>query len=413
MNYSTIWTAALLTVLLMRWLFVSQGHAAVLENNLSTATPGDLLFTLTPPVPVPFSRFGVSVDGVAGDILVGSEFSETVYLFDGETGAVKRTIINPAPTHRDFFGVALDGWGNRIAIGAQGNDTVGRDAGAVFLVDAENGSLLQTFHKPSPATSDAFGTSVAMVEGNVLVGSRHDDSAAFLFDSSDGSVMQTFQNPVAGGGNFFGRSVAAFGNNVLVGAYDGSGEVYLFSESDGSLIRTFSNPTPNAGDEFGLKIAVHGNKILVGARHDDTNGNDSGAAHLFDGSTGELLHTFMNPIPFVGSRFGQSVAFVGDNVLVGGPSYQSFGDGGAAFMFDSSTFNLLQSFPNPNPSPSSGYGITVAGVGNNAVVGAYIAGGFTTGIAYAFVAIPEPTALTLTVLGLFGLIARGRRRRAR
>jgi len=46
-------------------------------------------------------------------------------------------------------------------------------------------------------------------------------------------------------------------------------------------------------------------------------GGDTGAAYLFDGSTGTLLKTFLNPTPAAGDLFGAAVAAAGDNILVG------------------------------------------------------------------------------------------------
>jgi hypothetical protein len=41
-----------------------------------------------------------------------------------------------------------------------------------------------------------------------------------------------------------------------------------------------------------------GNNILIGAPDEDTAGAaDAGAAYLFDGLTGSLLQTFLNPSP--------------------------------------------------------------------------------------------------------------------
>ena len=42
----------------------------------------------------------------------------------------------------------------------------------------------------------------------------------------------------------------------------------------------------------------------------------AGGALLYDGSTGQILSSFLNPTPAVGDRFGESVAAVGNNVLV-------------------------------------------------------------------------------------------------
>ena len=59
-----------------------------------------------------------------------------------------------------------------------------------------------TFQNPSPAAGEQFGSSVAATEGNVLVGARGADvganneaGAAYLFDPSNGTLLATFLSP--------------------------------------------------------------------------------------------------------------------------------------------------------------------------------------------------------------------------
>jgi len=64
------------------------------------------------------------------------------------------------------------------------------------------------------------------------------------------------------------------------------------------------------------------------------------------GDPGDLLQTFVNPSPALYPRFGEGVGALGENVLVGG----SNPNGGAAYLFDSKTGNLLQDFHPPGPT---------------------------------------------------------------
>ena len=54
---------------------------------------------------------------------------------------------------------------------------------------------------------------------------------------------------------------------------------------------------PDLNDEFGIDLAVRGERVLVGAPRDDTARPEFGAAYLFDSTTGSLLQTFLNPNP--------------------------------------------------------------------------------------------------------------------
>ncbi len=186
--------------------------------------------------------------------------------------------------------------------------------------------------------------------------------------------------------------MAGVGANVLVGTPQdtgatNAGAAYLFDASTGALLRTFLNPSPAAGDEFGWSVAALGGNALVGAFGDDTGATDAGAAYLFDANTGTLLHTFLNPTPVAGDWFGYSVAGVGSNVLVGAP-FDDTGatNTGAAYLFDASSGALLQTFLNPTPAAFDHFGVSVAGLGGNVLVGAWSddTGAENAGAAYLF-----------------------------
>jgi Ca2+-binding RTX toxin-like protein len=168
-----------------------------------------------------------------------------------------------------------------------------------------------------------------------------------LFDGSTGALLRTFNNPTPAAGDNFGFSVAAVGNNVLVGAIgdntggDNSGAAYVFDGSTGALLRTYFNPTPAGFDSFGHSVAAVGNNVLVGAPGDNTGGDNSGAAYLFDGSSGALLHTFNNPTRATLDLFGWSVAAVGNNVLVGVPADTTGGiSAGAVHLIDGTSYDM-------------------------------------------------------------------------
>ena len=58
----------------------------------------------------------------------------------------------------------------------------------------------------------------------------------------------------------------------------------------------FRNPTPDDWSQFGRFVVLVGENVLIGSHYDDVSGlADAGAAYLFDGSTGNLLHTFVSP----------------------------------------------------------------------------------------------------------------------
>ena len=63
-------------------------------------------------------------------------------------------------------------------------------------------------------------------------------------------------------------------------------------------------------------MAFVGNNVLIGVTWDDTGAEQAGVAYLFDGTTGKLLHKFVNPNPVAKAHFGVQVAALGNNILI-------------------------------------------------------------------------------------------------
>ena len=84
-----------------------------------------------------------------------------------------------------------------------------------------------------------------------------------------------------------------------------------------SLTKTFNNPTAEDYDYFGNSVSLSGTTALIGAPSDNTGATGAGSAYLFDTTTGTLKQTFNNPTPADGDNFGNSVSFSGTSALIG------------------------------------------------------------------------------------------------
>ncbi|MEQ8974484.1 MAG: CHAT domain-containing protein [Coleofasciculus sp. C1-SOL-03] len=360
-----------------------------------------------------------------GEILVGGDFQGTPLNQGGMINA-QNTLVNHATSLR--ANAVTEGNGGKVIVWSdqltQFAGTIQARGGAVYgdggfvevsgkelliftgFVDAgasvgEPGTLLLdpktitirdsnnplvTFLNPNPVLDPntnergAFGHSVVAVGSDILIGAPQNTSGgvfqagqAFLFNQ-DGTLLQTFDNPNPVVFGQFGYSVAAVGNDILIGAPENTsggvnnadpGQAFLFN-SMGTLLQTFDNPNPLDNRRFGNSVASVDSNILIGSL---------GQAFLFN-PMGTLLQTFNNPNSVNGGSFGTSVASVGRDILIGAPFSTSSGVSGAgqAFLFNSNGI-LLQTFDNPNPDDPSPieanlFGASVASVGNNILISA-------------------------------------------
>ena len=138
----------------------------------------------------------------------------------------------------------------------------------------------------------------------------------------------------------------------------------------GDLLLTIQDPTQTQGaGGFGGDIAAAGNRVVVGAYCAN---NWAGAAYLFDTTSGSLLQTFQNPGVLTGeNNFGCSVAIVGNSVVVG--DQQANYGVGAAYVFDATSASLLHTLLDPRGGTSYAYyfGRYVAPSGNNVLVNSH------------------------------------------
>ena len=315
---------------------------------------------------------------------------------------LQQSFLNPSPDKNDLFGQSVSLSGGRALVGAQLDDTGGADTGRAYLFNAATGALLQTFANPNPAglptsaPGDSFGLSVSLSGNLALIGAQSDETgttsngsgAAYLFDATTAALLRTFTNPSPGINDNFGHAVAVSGNRALITApgdrngspaSGGSGAAYLFDTTTGALLRTFLNPTPASSDNFGFAVALSDNRVIVSTINEDTAALTAGAAYLFDITTGALIYTFLNPTPELNNVFGNndnfgfSVALSATKALVGAPNENVNGfHNGAAYLYDLATFALLDTLliPTPNSDTEEFLGSAVALSDDYALAGA-------------------------------------------
>ena len=463
------------------------------------ATTGSLIATLNNPSPTANDYFGYSVALSGNTAVVGAYLDDpggvtnagTAYVFNATTGGLIATLNNPSPTASDHFGhrVAVDG--SAAVIGAYRDDPGGvNGAGSAYIFDTTTGNLTATLTSPEPQAFADFGFSVAIEGNTVLVGQELSNSTrAYLFNVATGAFLDTLhgltsfsgdhifgfglavsgntaivgtpledeeeeggagppvlvftldsmggpscngagdilynaannvlqwcresedwigltqpppyfsrylENPAPDTNDYYGISVALDGTTAVIGAdgdnpggINGAGRVRVFDAATGALISTLENPAPDTNDYFGVSVAIDGTTAVIGADRGDTGAVNTGTAYVFNTTTGNLISTLANPTPASLDSFGASVGVDGNTALVGAPQDDPGGvtNVGTAYVFNANTGALTATLNNPSPTAGDRFGQSVALSGNLAVVGAYVddPGGVTNaGRAYVF-----------------------------
>jgi WD40 repeat protein len=298
-----------------------------------------------------------------------------------------------------LFVAALALPGGALAVGRSTPTVIGSQRSPV---SAELRRPTRYLRSPNPDREEIFGYALAVVGNRVLVGAPSRPGAgstppatAYLFEGATGRVVRAFRTPGVDYSARVGLALAAAGGRVLVSApgpeapgYSRTERaVFLYDGASGELIHTFRNPQPAPDDRFGYAVAAVGGKVAISAHLDDTGARNAGVVHLFDATTGELARTVPNPTPDVDDGFGFSLAAIGGNLLaVASRDNAGAEDAGAVYLLDSSTGRLLQTYVNPTPAPHDGFGWSISAMDGNVLVGACFdnTGAEHAGAAYLF-----------------------------
>ena len=284
----------------------------------------------------------------------------------------------------DFFGnsVAVDD--GVVAVGNIGFDLPGLlDVGNCTLFDAVTGAELRTLVANNPNQGDGSGVGVAMDNGRVAVAANNTDNAGpssgsvYVYDVATGNQLFELTASDAQQEDSFGTSIDVDGDLLVVGARfedfgaPNSGAAYIFDLTTGTELHKLVPGDPGFNDFFGQRVAIRGNTVVVGSVNEDSVAVNAGAAYVFDAVTGNQLAKLTASDGEQSDSFGRSVA-VDDNYIVVGAS--SGGDpgefSGAAYVYDSTTFAELHKFVPANHGLSDSFGAACAADGGVAVIGA-------------------------------------------
>tara|TARA_R110002111_G_C6003165_1_gene373395 strand:+ start:4527 stop:5879 length:1353 start_codon:yes stop_codon:yes gene_type:complete len=297
--------------------------------------------------------YSIAID--QGIVAVGSPFDDdngrggsgSVYLFDIETGLLINKLTADDAESQDWFGssVAMDQ--GIIAIGAYHADDFGYESGSAYLFDVMTGKQLYKLSDDNLEAGDQFGRSIAIDQGIVAIGANGHNldkkslntGTVFLFDATTGEQLRKLAPTSTLRSSQFGFSVAIQNGFVAVGAPGGFRSAYLFDAMTGKQLYRFTSDDPDYSDDFGYSIAIDQGIVAVGARYDNDIRLRSGAAYIFDVSTGSQRHKLTSSDSNGNDQFGFSIA-IDQGIVAVGSRFNDDGDGfrsGSAYLFDSQT----------------------------------------------------------------------------
>ena len=312
-----------------------------------------------------------------------------------QTGEETFKLVASDGSTQDYFGTSVAISGTTAIVGAPLHDDMGINSGAAYLIDTTTGVQIHKLLASDGAAFDVFGHSVAISGTTAIVGAYGDDfvGAAYLFDTTTGLQISKLVPSDGTGNNLFGYSVGISGTTAIVGAFyndtlpGGSGAAYLFDTTTGSEIHKLVASDGMAQDFFGRTVALSGTTAIVGAYGDEDRGADFGSAYLFDTTTGmETVKLFAND-GAAHARFGDSVAISGTTAIVGAWRDDALGDGsGSAYLFDTTSGVQVAKLVPSDGTDFDFFGWSVAISGTTAIVGARgnDDSGILTGSAYLF-----------------------------
>lgn len=361
------------------------GHVSNLNNAGST-------FVDTSPQPGISNTYSVAARDLSGQL---GTFSDSRFY-----AAPTKLLANDGAAN-NYFGGAVALSGDIAIVGALGDDDNGQNSGSAYIINTRNGRQIKLLAGDG-TRQDRFGYRVA-ADGRIAVITAIGDSdngtrsgAAYLFDMTTGTQLHKLIPTDGAKGDMFGSSVAIDGNIAIIGASldddngKNSGSAYLFDITTGQQLHKLMPTDATKGARFGCSVAIHGDLAIVGAdKHHGKGrrGRRSGAAFVFDVTTGDQLFKLL---PNKGSRrsyFGASVAIDGTTALIGAHKDSCKGrKSGAAYVFDARAGKQIHKLVASDGTHGDSFGSHIALDSNMAVIGAKFDNdyGNKSGSAYVF-----------------------------
>ncbi|TWT96969.1 hypothetical protein Pla108_27460 [Botrimarina colliarenosi] len=416
------------SALLAGLMVLFTGLMVLAQAGLATAAPMNFYFVGPELYPDSYSvggNFGATVDTDGATAIVGSRAggaglgSGSAFLYDAASASSLYKLAPDDGLAGDRFGDAVAVAGAYALVGANGS-LVGNGAGSAYVFDVATGVQSWKLTADDGASGDSFGDAVDLAGSLALVGAPLSDAmginsgAAYVFDVTTGTQSQKLVADDIGDFSQFGYSVSLDGTTALIGSRIddgdplGTGAAYLFNATTGDQLQKLTPPVATTGDRFGEAVALEAGMALVGAAR---GGGGPGAAYLYDAATGGLLQEFVPSDGAFGFNFGVSVALWDDIALIGASG--AIVDGvvtGAVYAFDTASGQELGRFVDAFGAAGDNLGVAVAYQGGKAAFGTSFYSFYELRAGTAFLLeigeIPEPSSALLMLTLVVGTTMR-------
>ena len=308
--------------------------------------------------------------------------SGSAYLFDTTTGQQLFKLLASDGQRNDFFGSAVAISGSTAIVGARGDDTPILSTGSAYLFNTNTGQQLFKLVASDGASSDEFGFSVAISGTTAVVGAYGDNTSvngagsAYIFDTTTGQQLRKITLPDANQDARFGYAVAITGTTAIIGAPGGIGEeirsgaAYVYDTTTGQQLAKLTASDGELFDLFGSSVAISGSMAIVGAPVTNDAGTESGSAYVFDITTGQQLFKLVSSDLSAFDRFARSVAISGTTAIVGATGDDNGGSQtGSAYVFDTTTGEQILKLTASAPRTDDLFGASVAISPEAAIIG--------------------------------------------
>ncbi|RKY68381.1 MAG: hypothetical protein DRP97_06385, partial [Candidatus Latescibacterota bacterium] len=240
-----------------------------------------------------------------------------------------------------------------------------------------NQEVMKTIKEMPLGTGNQFGTSMAVSDTKIIVGTVYSgdvDGLVSIYDNV-GTFIRHIPTPAdIVNGDDFGKALA-ISNTVIVSGQpndntptDNEGSAYIF-DTDGTLITKILASDPATSDNFGWAVSASDTKVVVGSPYSNT--NNAGSAYIYD-VDGTFVTKIVSPAIVDNANFGYSVAVSNTKIAIGCPWHQgdNFEYYGFVYLFnlDGTYDTRIQS---SEPQDREGFGVSVAVSDTHIVVGAY------------------------------------------